>query len=513
MADQLNLERYQLKQVDVRLRLKESDVLYSASPIDSPDAAVRIMADALRDMDREMVCVVNLDVKNRPINFNVVSIGSINESVIPIQNVFKSAILSNSASIMLLHTHPSGVALPSPEDDRVTKRLANACSLMDIKLLDHIIIGSVTGNTYSYNENNPDLLRADTAFIIDSIAREEQPEYGGMNTMKATSFEEFSKQIGDALKEELASRGIEGEIRYEDVRKIGQSYHGMTVVQGDMSASPVFNLDSLYQDYLGGEPFPLKEMAGYVENAIGLVNIREGLMDYDKIKDNLFIRLSNRNANRDLLKEVPYTTVEDLMVTYHIRIDSARGEMAAMVSNHMLENYGITVEQLHEDAVNSSMKVHPGRLMTMQEAMFGQMAKEMRNEGLSDNEIREMQNAAPFMPTPPLYVITNLESNDGAAALLYPGMMDQAAEMLGDNFYILPSSRHEVILVPPDMVQSYRDLEDMVHQVNESQVAPEDRLSDHVYHYEHGGRGLELARDYEKRQHHKEQKKTVGMEL
>ena len=110
-------------------------------------------------------------------------------------------------------------------------------------------------------------------------------------------------------------------------------------------------------------------------------------------------------------------------------------------------------------------------------------------------------------------MITNRESSDGAAALLYPGMMDRAAETLGDNFYILPSSRHEVILVPPDMIQSYRDLEDMVHQVNESQVAPEDRLSDHVYHYEHGGRGLELARDYEKRQHHKEQKKTVGMEL
>ena len=96
-------------------------------------------------------------------------------------------------------------------------------------------------------------------------------------------------------------------------------------------------------------------------------------------------------------------------------------------------------------------------------------------------------------------------------------MIRQAAEKLGDSFFILPSSRHEVILVPPEMGKDYRDLEDMVHQVNESQVAPEDRLSDHVYHFEHGGRGLELAKNFERRQRKMEQtkahKQTVGMEL
>ena len=138
---QYSLGDYQLQEVNVRLCLKEGAVLYSTAPLSHPEAARDVMRDVLKDLDREMVCVVNLDNKMKPINYNVVSIGSIDQSMVPIQNVYKSSILSNAASIMLLHNHPSGDAAPSAEDTAVTEKIARAGSLIGIRLLDHIIIG------------------------------------------------------------------------------------------------------------------------------------------------------------------------------------------------------------------------------------------------------------------------------------------------------------------------------------------------------------------------------------
>ena len=92
----------ELKKVEVRLKLTEGNGLYSSESIDRAETAVRVMAEAMAGLDREEVCVVNMDGKGHPINFNVVSIGSLNSSIIPMGNVFKTAILSNAASILIL---------------------------------------------------------------------------------------------------------------------------------------------------------------------------------------------------------------------------------------------------------------------------------------------------------------------------------------------------------------------------------------------------------------------------
>lgn len=169
----MNEVEYEFPQVEVRLKLKEREVLYSTSPINSPEKAIQVMADVLRDLDREMVCIVNMDIKNRPINFNVVSIGSINGSLVPMQNIFKAALLSNSANIMLLHTHPSGDSEPSPEDDAITYKLAEACKLMDVGFVDHVIIGCGTGDIFSYLCKKPEILRSHIGGVMESIPRYE----------------------------------------------------------------------------------------------------------------------------------------------------------------------------------------------------------------------------------------------------------------------------------------------------------------------------------------------------
>ena len=146
-----------LKEVQIRLALKEGDTLYSSEQMNSPWNAVHVMQDALREMDREMVCVVNLDAKLHPINFNVVSMGGTDQVAFPVQNIFKSSILSNAHSIMMLHNHPSGDVSPSQEDYSATHYVSEAGKLLNIPLVDHIIVGADRGDLYSFREHESQL--------------------------------------------------------------------------------------------------------------------------------------------------------------------------------------------------------------------------------------------------------------------------------------------------------------------------------------------------------------------
>ena len=155
----MSKEQYELKQVQVRLRLQEAEPLYSTEPITDSDKAVEIMARALAEMDREYVCVVNLDTKRHPINFNIVSIGDIDQAQIPIQNIFKSAILSNAKSVLAIHNHPSGSLEASQADMSVTKRMVEAGHIIGIPITDHIIVTGGTGLHTSIRSTNPELFR------------------------------------------------------------------------------------------------------------------------------------------------------------------------------------------------------------------------------------------------------------------------------------------------------------------------------------------------------------------
>jgi antirestriction protein ArdC/proteasome lid subunit RPN8/RPN11 len=126
--------------------------LYSSEPVNSPEAAVRLMSETLRGYDREVLAVVNLRNDLRPINMNIVSIGTLNQSLAHPREIMKSIILSNAGSVMLFHNHPSGNLTPSQEDISLTDRMSKICSLMGTPIVDHIIIGN-DDRYYSFREN------------------------------------------------------------------------------------------------------------------------------------------------------------------------------------------------------------------------------------------------------------------------------------------------------------------------------------------------------------------------
>lgn len=126
--------------VSVRL-VKESSLLYKERAVRSSESAYQLLKQFVGNTDREYFVVVCLDTKNQPTSINVCHIGDINSSICHPREVIKPAILSNAASILVGHTHPSGIPQPSQEDILVTKRLKEAGELMGIKLLDHIVMG------------------------------------------------------------------------------------------------------------------------------------------------------------------------------------------------------------------------------------------------------------------------------------------------------------------------------------------------------------------------------------
>ena len=122
--------------------VREATVLYQNRTINSPGDALELIEPFLQDEDRECFLVVCVDTKNHPTAISIVSIGTLNSSLVHPREVFKVAILANANGIILSHNHPSGDPTPSREDQEVTNRLIEAGKVLGIEILDHVVIGS-----------------------------------------------------------------------------------------------------------------------------------------------------------------------------------------------------------------------------------------------------------------------------------------------------------------------------------------------------------------------------------
>ena len=131
--------------------VKEKSIKYAERKIISPKSAYDLLKDIFNNADREMFVVLCLNTKNEPTHINICHVGTLNNSLIHPREVLKPAILSNSCGIIVAHNHPSGDITPSEEDEKVTTRLKEACEIIGISLLDHLILGD--DKYYSFKEN------------------------------------------------------------------------------------------------------------------------------------------------------------------------------------------------------------------------------------------------------------------------------------------------------------------------------------------------------------------------
>lgn len=138
----------------VKMQLvKESRVLFDAK-VSSPAVVAKMIKQMTDGSDRELVYVISVDSKNKPIAIELISMGGVNSSIVDIGNIFKHALLANATGVIIAHNHPSGDVTPSLEDIRITKRIEEAGKLLNLPLLDHVIVGDMeTDVYYSFLEN------------------------------------------------------------------------------------------------------------------------------------------------------------------------------------------------------------------------------------------------------------------------------------------------------------------------------------------------------------------------
>ena len=186
---------FELKQVAIRM-VKEPP-LYADYPISNPQNVIRLMADILKDYDREVVAIINLRADLKPINVNIVSIGALDYAVVHPREVLKSTILSNAAGILMVHNHPSGNLSPSKEDKRVTEAISNLCGILDVKFHDHVIVGPGE-EYYSFYENNTVPLPRE-----EIQGRRENMKLGGINVAEISTEYVSGKEYYELKKAEL----------------------------------------------------------------------------------------------------------------------------------------------------------------------------------------------------------------------------------------------------------------------------------------------------------------------
>ena len=283
---------------------------------------------------------------------------------------------------------------------------------------------------------------------------------------------DFQKQLGDRY----------SVIVKDVVKNNGVKLKGLIIQAPHQNICPTIYLEYFYQMYCENQADDdsLKD----IELAIFRTYLRDGnnkkiemswFMEWSKVKERICCKLINYESNRELLKQLPHIQVLDLAVVfYYSFLDSILGDGTIQIYNNHLEMWGITQEELLEVAKKNTQKLFPCIIDSMM-----QVVKEMmRAEGLP-------YDAEDFSATEsPMYVVSNKQKEYGAINLFNVELLRDFANTKNKcNFWILPSSLHEVLLVPDDGNVVVTELLDMVTEVNSTQVMPEEVLANSIYKF------------------------------
>lgn len=326
------------------------------------------------------------------------------------------------------------------------------------------------------------------------------------------SFDEFAKKVVEEIKNYLPEWYENATVEVTDLQKLNDSYTGLKISLPDSNITPCFNLEAAYENYCDGAD--LNMLLEKMADAFVIPNPQidtKSFLDYESIKDKLFVRVSNAEKNKDVLAELPHTMKDDLAITYHILVQKDNEGIASTPVNMvLLETYGISVEQLHEDAMNNAPQIMPVMMESVGKVIEKEMRREMEKCGASEQEIEIMLSECQMDGG--LIVVTNDVKSNGASAIFYPGMMDECAEKFGGDFYIIPSSTDEVLILPDNGEMSISEINAMIQEVNVTQVSENMRLGDEAYHYDASEQIFEKASAYEDRMMNKQADKDVSAE-
>lgn len=276
-------------------------------------------------------------------------------------------------------------------------------------------------------------------------------------------------EFAEMVKEELGARGVQA--RVQEVQKNnGIMYQAVIIEEDGYNVMPILYLDGYYEGYKNG-----KSIDGIASEIIesneklrfdGDIDI-SFVKDWDNVKDRVFYQLVGKENNQELLRDVPSVDFLDMAIIFRISFMSGLDACAsALIRNSHLEIWGIKVSDLMDSAVKNTHSLREADVQSMADVIG-----EMIGESGPDNGMT---------------IVSNKLKNLGAAVILYPDMLVELEKRLGSDYYIMPSSVHEVIALPNTEVVNADDLRELVKEVNRTQVAPEEVLTDSVYIFTNG---------------------------
>lgn len=191
---------------------------------------------------------------------------------------------------------------------------------------------------------------------------------------------------------------------------------------------------------------------------------------FDTAKKNIAFKLIHAASNRELLEDVPYVPFYDLALVFYLFLDSDEScQMTSLIHKTHQSVWKISTQELYRLAHINTPRLFPAVIRSIEDVLK-EIVPQNQDEGLI-----------------PLYVLTNTAGLHGACCILYEGVLKNFADQLGKDLVILPSSIHEVILLPKDENLCPQDLSHIVSEINQTEVSVEERLSNQIYLYTRDG--------------------------
>ncbi len=263
------------------------------------------------------------------------------------------------------------------------------------------------------------------------------------------------------------------------------SLDGITIVKGGGNISPTIYLNKYYEEYLEG-----KSIISIINDIVSIRIFNEGniefeaeaIDDYNKIKQNIIVRIVNYEKNKLQLENCPYIPFNDLAITFRwLAHKDDVGIATSLISNNEIERWDVSIGELYRVAIENSRRIFPAKITNMK-ALFNEYIEECREyiDDYKDDQIK-------------LYVLTNEIGINGATSMIYKDILKKFADQKESNLYILPSSVHEVIIVPEIYVDDKDYLKEIVKSANKTVVGLMDVLSDTVYYYNRSDNNISVA--------------------
>ena len=313
-------------------------------------------------------------------------------------------------------------------------------------------------------------------------------------------YEEFIGYIKNGITDILSD---EAEVKTHKILKNNDiELDALTILEKESNVSPTIYLNYYYEEYVEGKEIGdiVNEIYGLYEEHSKKMNFdMDVFMDFDKIKNRIAFKLINTKSNSKLLKDIPHISFLDLSVVFYCLLDNDYvGTATALIHNVHKDMWKVTTKELFELAKTNTPRLLGCELKNMNELIkeilvddlqktiyerddrYDENCKSAEAEKVADSLMKNITEAREQLA---MYVLTNKQRTNGAVCILYDDVIRKFAEKVGCDVYILPSSVHEVILVPATEGIDEMELSNMVKEVNKEELDKIDVLANHTYFY------------------------------